>query len=164
MATSPIPPNLQSVTVALTVSPCAEAIEFYRKAFGAEELGPRMTGPDGSIAHAELRIEGTTIVVADEWPDGPTRAPSTTAAPTSVLFVYTDDVDTLWERAVAAGATVVFPLELQFYGDRAGRLADPFGHQWSLGQHVEDIPDDEMEARMQAWYRDNPPDRDDDTG
>jgi PhnB protein len=155
MAISPVPPNLQPVTLALTVSPCAEAIEFHEAAFGAREVCPRTTGPDGSVAHAELRIEGTTIIVADEWPDGPTRAPTNVAAPTSVLFVSTDDVDALWERALAARAREVFPLEAQFSGDRGGRVRDPFGHQWGLGQHVEDAPDDEMEARMRAWYEDD---------
>lgn len=155
--TSHVPPNLLAVTPALTVSPCADAIEFYEAAFGAREVGPRMSGPDGTIAHAELRIEGVTIVVADEWPDGPTRSPNNVGTSTGLLFVYSDDVDALWQRAIDAGATEVFPLELQFYGDRAGRVVDPYGHQWGLGQHVEDVAAEEMEARMAAWYRDEAP-------
>lgn len=151
-ATSPIPEGLGSVTPSLVVTPCADAIEFYKTAFGAEEIEPRMTGPDGLVGHAEIRIAGSVVMLGDEWPEGPTRSPTSLGGSTSALFIYTDDVDALWKRAIDAGAEVVFPLENQFYGDRGGRVRDPFGHTWGLGQHIEDVSDEEMERRMAAFY------------
>ncbi len=156
MAASPTPEHLHTVTPTLTCTPCADAIDFYQRAFGAEEIGPRMAGPDGVVAHAELRIGDSVVMLADEWPDGPTQSPTTLGGSTAALFVYTDDVDALWDRAVAAGAEVVYPLELQFYGDKGGRVRDPFGHTWGLAQHVEDVSDEEMERRMAAFYEDDP--------
>ena len=152
MATSHIPDRMSAVTPSLVVTPCAEAIDFYVEAFGATEIVPRMTGPDGLVGHAEIDICGCTVMLGDEWPDGPTKSPRTLGASTSALFIYTDDVDAMWERAIAAGATEVFPLELQFYGDKSGRLMDPFGHTWGLGQHVEDVTDEEMQRRMASFY------------
>lgn len=152
MAESGVPENLETVTVSLTVSPCAEAIDFYIRAFGAEEIEPRMSGPDGLVAHAELRIGDSVIMLGDEWPDGPTLSPRSLGGSTAAVFIYVDDVDALWARAVEAGAEVVFPLELQFYGDKGGRVRDPFGHTWGLGQHVEDVSPEEMERRMAAFY------------
>lgn len=142
------------VVASLTVSPCTEAIDFYVAAFGAEEIPPRMTMPDGTVAHAELRIEGTRFMLGDEWPDGPTRSPANVGGSTAALFVYTDDVDALWDRALSAGAEVVYPLEDQFYGDRSGRVKDPFGHTWGLGQHIEYVSEEEMERRMAEWEPD----------
>ncbi|MBY5161184.1 VOC family protein [Salsipaludibacter albus] len=139
------------VTASLTVSPCADAIDFYVEAFGAEEVEPRMEGPDGTIWHAEIVIEGTLIMLGDATDMAPTDTPASLGGSTCALFVYTDDVDALWERAIAAGAEEVFPLEDQFYGDRGGRVRDPFGHTWGLGQHVEDLSREEMERRMSAW-------------
>jgi PhnB protein len=155
MAVSAIPEHLHSVTVSIVCTPCADAIDFYQRAFGAEETTPRMTGPDGSVGHAEIRIGDTTIMLSDEWPDGPTQSPNTLGGSTAALFIYTDDVDTLWKRATEAGAEEVYPLELQFYGDKSGRVRDPFGHTWGLGQHVEDVSDDEMARRMAAFYTDD---------
>jgi PhnB protein len=152
MAESGVPENLTSVTVSLTVSPCAEAIDFYIRAFGAEEIEPRMTGPDGLVAHAEIRIGDSVIMLGDEWPDGPTLSPRSLGGSTAAVFIYVDDVDALWARAVEAGVEVIFPLELQFYGDKGGRVRDPFGHTWGLGQHVEDVSPEEMERRMAAFY------------
>ena len=156
MAVSPIPEHLHSVTPSLVCTPCAEAIDFYTRAFGAEQLGPIMTGPDGTVAHAEMRIGDSVIMLGDEWPDGPTQSPTTVGGSTAALFIYTDDVEALWERAVAAGAEEVFPLQMQFYGDKSGRLRDPFGHTWGLGQHVEDVSEEEMERRVTAFYEDQP--------
>ena len=148
----PVPHHLQSVTASLTVTPCAEAIDFYVRAFGAVEIEPRMTGPDGLVAHAELRIGDSVIMLGDEWPDGPTKSPRSLGGSTSALFLYVDDVDAIWQQAVDAGAEVVFPLELQFYGDKGGRVRDPFGHTWGLAQHVEDVSTEEMQRRMAAFY------------
>ena len=128
MAGSPIPGHLRSVTPALVCTPCSEAIDVYRRAFGAEEVGERMTGPDG-----------------------PTQSPTTLGGSTAALFLYTDDVRAAWQRAIDAGAEEVFPLEMQFYGDLSGRVRDPFGHTWGLAQHVEDVSDDEMRRRMAAF-------------
>ena len=155
MTVSPVPEHLHTVTPSLVCTPCAEAIDFYKRAFGADETGPRMTGPDGSIGHAEIRIGDSVIMLADEWPDGPTQSPTTLGGSTAALFIYTDDVDALWRRAIDAGAEEVFPLEVQFYGDKSGRVRDPFGHTWGLGQHVEDVSDEEMERRMARFYADS---------
>lgn len=111
-----------------------------------------MSGPDGVVAHAEMQIGDSVVMLSDEWPDVPTQSPTTLGGSTAALFIYTDDVDALWERAIAAGAEVVYPLELQFYGDKGGRVRDPFGHTWGLGQHVEDVSPEEMERRMAAFY------------
>lgn len=155
MGTSPIPEQLHSVTPSLACTPCAEAIEFYQRAFGAEEIGPRMTGPDGMVGHAEIRIGDSVIMLGDEWPDGPMQAPTSLGGSTAALFIYTDDVDTLWQRAIDAGAEEVYPLELQFYGDKSGRVRDPYGHTWGLGQKVEDVSAEEMERRMASFYTDD---------
>lgn len=152
MSVNPVPEAYGSVTVSLTVSPCADAIEFYKTVFGAEEAMPPMLGPDGKIAHAEIRIGDTIVMLSDEQPDSPTKSPRSAGTTTAVLFLYTDDVDAAWERAIAAGAREIFPLELQFYGDKGGRVEDPFGHQWGLGQHVEDVSPEEMDRRVAELY------------
>jgi len=154
MAASPVPAHLNTVTPSLVCTPCAEAIDFYVHAFGAEEISPRMTGPDGSVGHAEIRIGNSVIMLGDEWPGAPTQSPTTLGGSTAALFIYTDDVDALWKRAIDAGAEEVFPLEVQFYGDKSGRVRDPFGHTWGLGQSVEDVSDEEMERRMARFYTD----------
>jgi PhnB protein len=154
MTVSSVPGHLHTVTPSLVCTPCAEAIDFYERAFGAEEIGPRMTGPDGSIAHAEIRIGDSVIMLGDEWPGGPTQSPTTLGGSTAALFIYTDDVDALWRRAIEAGAEEVYPLEVQFYGDKSGRVRDPFGHTWGLGQSVDEVSDEEMERRMAQFYGD----------
>lgn len=153
MAVNPVPAHLRTVTPSLVCTPCADAIDLYVVAFGAEEIEPRMTGPDGLVGHAEIRIGDSVIMLADEWPGSPVRSPSSLGGSTSALFIYTDDVDAMWERAIAAGCEEVFPLETQFYGDRGGRVRDPFGHTWGLGQHVEDVDEAEMVRRMAAFYQ-----------
>lgn len=155
MAESAVPVRVQSVTLSLACTPCADAIDFYERAFGAEEIEPRMTGPDGMIGHAEIRLGDSVIMLGDEWPGGPMRSPTSLGGSTAALFIYTDDVDALWKRAIDAGAEEVYPLELQFYGDKSGRVRDPFGHTWGLGQHVEDVSPEEMERRMAAFYTDD---------
>ena len=123
MAANEVSDSRQAVTVSLTVSPCSEAIDFYVRAFGAALVEPPMIGPDGRVAHAEIRIGDTVIMLGDEWADGPTQSPHTLGGSTSAVFLYVDDVDTLWDQAMSAGAEVVFPLEMQFYGDKGGRCA-----------------------------------------
>lgn len=152
MSTPGVPGHLRTVTPSIVVTPCAEAIDFYRRAFGAEELEPRMAGPDGLVAHAEIRIGDSVVMLADEWPGGPTHSPSSLGGSTSALFIYVDDVRSLWDRAVGAGAEVVYPLELQFYGALGGRLRDPFGQTWGLGRQVEEVDAEEMDRRMASFY------------
>lgn len=143
------------VIPSITLTNGVEALEFYKEAFGAKQLGSAMVTDDGLLAHAEIEIEGTRIMLGDEWPDAPNKAPSTLGASTGVLFVYTTDVDALWARAIAAGATEVFPLQVQFYGDKAGRVQDPYGHQWGLGQKVEELSDEEVEQRGKDFLAEN---------
>lgn len=150
--TDAVPAHLHTITPSLVVTPCAEAIDWYVEVFGAVERGGRMTTPGGTIGHAEIVIGDSVIMLADEWEDFPVRSPRTLGGTTFGLFLYVDDVDALWRRAVDAVATVVAPLELQFYGDKAGRIADPFGHSWGLGQHVEDVSDEEMQRRMAELF------------
>jgi PhnB protein len=155
MDVNPVPEAYGSVTVSLTVSPCREAIEFYKSAFGAEEAMPPMIGPDGNIAHAEIRIGDTIVMLSDEQPDSPTKSPRSAETTTAVLFLYTDDVDAVWDRAVALGAREIYPLSPQFYGDKGGRVEDPFGHQWGLAQHVEDVSPEDMELRVAEFYEES---------
>lgn len=152
MTVDPVPPNVRSVTPSLVLDDCAAAIDWYVEVFGAEEIGPRMVGPDGKVGHAELDICGSVIMLGDEWPGGPTPSARALGGTPVALFVYDEDAKAIWDRAVAAGAEVLFPYELQFYGDEGGRIRDPFGHQWGIGRHVEDVSDEEMERRMAAFY------------
>jgi PhnB protein len=150
MAVAPIPPGYSTVTPYLITRGAAKAIDFYKKAFGAVELF-RLAGPDGKIAHAEIKIGNAPVMLADGMSD---HADPLTLGGTTVSFmVYVPDVDAAFARAVAAGATVQRPVADQFYGDRTGTLADPFGHVWSLGTHVEDVAPAEMERRMQEMMK-----------
>lgn len=147
-----VPAHLGTVTARLVVRDGAAAIDFYREAFGAQELGERSTTPDGAIIHAEVRIGDSVVMVTDEGAtgdDSPNRAPeSLDGLTTAVMAMYSNDVDAAWERAVGAGAEVIYPLADQFYGDRGGRLRDPFGQQWMMSQHIEDVSAAEMASRM----------------
>ena len=149
----PIPPHLHTVTPRLVVRDGAAAIDFYRRAFGAEELGDRFNGPDGALIHAELRIGDSVVMItgagADE--DAPARSPDSLGASVSaIMATYWEDVDAAWERALAAGAEVLYPLADQFYGERGGRLRDPFGQQWMLSQRTEDLSFAEIERRARG--------------
>lgn len=141
----PIPDGYHSVTPYLYIKGAARAIEFYTKAFGARER-MRMPGPDGTIGHAEIEVGDSVIMLAD----APERAADTRNGVTSSLLIYVDDVDSVFRRALGAGATEVQPLEDKFYGDRMGMVRDPFGHEWSLGTHVEDVSPEEMQRRADA--------------
>jgi PhnB protein len=153
---APIPEHLRTVTPRLVVSGAADAIEFYGRAFGAEEIGERFTGPDGRVIHAELRFGDSVVMLTDEEGDAaPARSPrSLGGAVSAILATHWEDVDAAWERAVAAGAEVIYPLADQFYGEREGRLRDPFGQQWMLGSHIEDVDPAELDRRMQSWAQD----------
>lgn len=148
MPVAPIPPGYRSITPYLAIDGAARAIEFYTKAFGARER-LRMPGPGGRVAHAEIEIGDSLVMLADESGAHHFHAPK--GGETSVsLHLYVSDVDAAFARAVAAGATVERKLEDQFYGDRTGTLRDPFGHRWHLAAHVEDVSPEEMRRRMAA--------------
>jgi PhnB protein len=152
MATKPIPDGYHTATPYLIVNGAAEAIEFYKRALGATEL-LRMTDPQGRIGHAEIRIGDSVIMLADEHPDMGYRGPRSMGGSSVSILLYVDDVDTIFGRAVSAGATVQRPIANQFYGDRSGKLEDPFGHVWSIATHVEDVPPEEMLRRAEAAMR-----------
>jgi PhnB protein len=144
-----IPEGYHSITPSLTCKGAARAIEFYKEVFHAKEI-MRMSGPGGSIGHAELQIGDSRLMLNDEFP-GMASAPGPNNSTSSYLFVYNDNVDALFDRAVKAGSKVEMPLQNQFWGDRFGKIRDPFGHQWGLAQHVEDVAPAEMERRAKAW-------------
>jgi len=141
-----------TITSHLVVRGGDKAIEFYQNAFGAQVQGVHHT-PDGKVMHAEFKIGDSTIMLADEFPGmGTCAAPETLGGTTTVLNLYTENVDQLFDRAVKAGATVAMPLANQFWGDRYGQVKDPFGHVWALGQHVEDVAPEEMERRAKEAF------------
>jgi PhnB protein len=154
-ATSPVPAGYHSVTPYLCVKGAAKAIEFYTKAFGATEL-TRMAQPDGRIGHAEIEIGDSRLMLADEFPEMGFVAPKGGERTPVMLHLYLADVDTVFARALEAGATSVRPVADQFYGDRGGMVEDPFGHYWYLSTHVEDVPADEMKTRMKAAMAEKP--------
>ena len=149
MAVKPIPEGYHSITPYLAVDDAAKAIEFYRDAFGADEV-IRMPGPDGKIAHAELQLGDSKLMLSDPFPESNVQPPSARGGPTASVFMYVEDVDGIFEQAQKAGATVVSPLENMFWGDRFGTVSDPFGHVWSLATHVEDLSEEEMAERSRA--------------
>jgi PhnB protein len=149
MAVNPIPEGYHTLTPYLAVEDAARAIDFYKKAFGAEEV-LRMPGPDGKIAHAELQLGDSKLMLSDPFEQSSVQPPSTRGGPTASVFMYVEDVDAVFGQAQQAGATVVSELEDMFWGDRFGTLADPFGHVWSLATHKEDLSDEEMAERSKA--------------
>jgi PhnB protein len=150
---NPVPEHLHTVTPRLVLRDALAAIEFYKEAFGAEAPGRPHLGPDGMVVHAEIRIGDSVVYLTDEGDDGGEAiAPSSAGGRvTAIMAVTVPDVDRLWQRAVAAGCEVLHPLADQFYGDRGGRLRDPFGHHWMLSTHIEDVDHDELDRRMRAW-------------
>jgi PhnB protein len=148
----PVPDGVSTVTPRLVFDDAAAAIDFYQAAFGAEIPFEPHTGPDGKVVHAEIRIGDSAVYLTDEGDDGNGVAPkSVDGRVTAIMAIAVPDVDRLWQQAVAAGCEIVYRLADQFYGDRAGRLRDPFGHQWMLSTHIEDVDRDEMDRRMQMW-------------
>ena len=143
MAVQNPPAGYQAVTPYLVMDDSAAAIEFYRKAFGAEELF--RFEQDGRIGHAELRIGDSQIMISDEWPEFGYRSARNIGATPVSLMIYVPNVDEVHARALAAGATERSPVQDQFYGDRSGNITDPFGHQWTIATHVKDVPADEMQ-------------------
>ena len=152
MATKPIPEGYHSITPYLIVNGAANAIDFYKQAFGAVEL-MRMAGPDGRLGHAEIRIGDSVIMLADEHPEMGYRSPKSLGGSGVSLMVYVERVDEVFGRAVAKGAKQLQPIKDQFYGDRSGTLQDPFGHTWTVATHVEDVPPEEMRRRAEKFMQ-----------
>jgi PhnB protein len=143
-----VPEGMHTITPHLVVRGGEQAIEFYKKAFGAQAKGGVFRAPDGKVMHAELKIGDSVLMLADEFPGaGTCQSPQTLGGSSTVLNIYVEDVDRLFNQAVSAGAKVTMPLANQFWGDRYGQVSDPFGHHWALGQHVEDVAPEEMERR-----------------
>ncbi|CAH0284933.1 VOC family protein [Roseomonas sp. CECT 9278] len=148
MTVPPIPPGYATLTPYLSVSDPASAIAFYQKAFGARER-MRLMMPDGSIGHAEIDIGDSVMMLGGAWPQMGFAPPEGTAV-SVMLHLYVEDADAVFDRAVAAGATALVPVETKFYGDRSGSLRDPFGHRWSISTHVEDVSTEEAQRRISA--------------
>lgn len=146
-----IPKGYHTVTPSLAVDGAAKAIDFYKKALGAEER-MRFPGPDGKIMHAEIQIGDSVIMLADEMPDQGGKSPKSLGGTPVGFFVYRDNVDAAWKRAVDAGAKVIMPLADQFWGDRTGCLEDPFGHRWWLAQHIQDLTPEELQKNAEAFF------------
>jgi PhnB protein len=149
MAAKPIPEGYHTLSPYLAVDHAAEAIEFYKRAFGAEER-VRMDGPGSTIGHAELEIGDSLLMLADPFPEASTTTPKDIGGTTVNLFIYVEDADAVVQQAIDAGATVTRPVENMFWGDRFGIVTDPYGHTWSIATRVEDVPPEEMEERGRA--------------
>ncbi len=152
-AVAPVPEGYHTVTSCLTIKGAGKAIEFYKRAFGAEILD-RVDGPDGkSVMHAALKIGDSRIFVADEFPGMECRAPQTLGGTTSSFYLYVKDADAAVRKAVAAGGILKRPVENAFWGDRFGSIADPFGYSWDVATHVEDVPPGELRKRAEAFAK-----------
>jgi PhnB protein len=145
----PIPDNYPQVVPYLCVDGASAAIEFYRHVFGATER-MRIPEPDGKLGHAELEIGTAVIMLSDEFPNLDVRAPKSIGGTPVTMSLYVEDVDAVFTRAVAAGATALRPVKDEFYGDRTGRFEDPFGHRWTIATHIEDVSPQEMAERAAA--------------
>lgn len=146
-----IPDGYSSITPYLIVKGAAEAIAFYVRVFGATER-LRLPSPVGGVGHAEISVGNSVIMLADEFPDMGALSPQSLGGTPVSLMLYVDDVDTVFARALAAGARELRAVEHKFYGDRLGQVEDPFGHVWSLATHVEDVPPEDLPRRMAAAF------------
>jgi PhnB protein len=147
MSVKPIPEGYHTLTPFLTVRNAERAIEFYKQAFGAQARGVAK-GPDGKVMHAELKIGDSVIMLSDEYPEFGSLSPQSVGGSPMGLHIYIENVDAAFDRAVKAGAQVEMPVMDQFWGDRYGKLKDPFGHKWSIATHVKDMSADEMKRSM----------------
>jgi PhnB protein len=146
-----IPEGLHTVTPHLVIRGAAKAIEFYKNAFGAQEL-MRMQGPGGTIGHAELKIGDSVIFLADEFPQGQVKAPESLGSSSCVLNLYVEDVDKVYDTAVKAGGKAAMPPSDMFWCDRYGQLVDPFGHVWGVATHKEEVSPEETEKRAKEFW------------
>jgi uncharacterized glyoxalase superfamily protein PhnB len=142
----PIPEGYHALTPSIVVEKAADAIEFYKRAFGAKER-LRMPGPGDTIGHAEIEIGDSVLMISDPFPQSSVKPPKAVGATTVGIFLYVEDVDQVVQDAIDAGAQVTMPVADQFWGDRFGVVADPYGHQWMIATHVEDLSDEEIAAR-----------------
>jgi PhnB protein len=151
MSTSHIYPGAFTLNAYITIKGCSEAIEFYKKAFNAEEIG-RLLMPDGSIAHAEIDIEGSLLMMADENLEWGNKGPLTIGGNPMGFGLYVKDADKVFQKAIDAGATVVMPVEDMFYGDRVGQVMDPFGYKWMISTHFKDMSYEEMQKLSNEMF------------
>jgi PhnB protein len=147
----PIPEGFHTATPTLVVRNAAQAIDFYKKVFGAEEI-MRMPSPDSKISHAEIKIGDSIIFLSDEFAQHPGKSPQTLGGFTGGIYLYVPDVDDVFAKAVAAGGKPFMPVTDMFWGDRHGNFTDPFGHSWGVSTHTEDLSEEEMGKRAQAFY------------
>jgi PhnB protein len=146
-----IPDGYHTVTPYLTIRNAAAALDFYKKAFGADETF-RVASPDGKVGHAEIHIGDSAIMLSDEFPEMGATSPTALGGSPVMIHLYVENVDALVERAVNAGGKLDRPVADQFYGDRGGMVTDPFGHKWWIATHVEDVPPDELERRAAQMF------------
>ncbi len=149
--TKAIPEGFYSLTPYFCVKDAARAIEFYKRAFGATEI-TRMLGPDGKVMHAELKVGNSIFMLSDEVPHSMCRSPQTLGGTSVGLYLYVDDVDTIFNRAVSAGARTERPVQDMFYGDRSGQIIDPFGHSWGIATHTKDMTAEEIEQAAKQQF------------
>jgi PhnB protein len=147
----PIPDGYHTATPYLVVTNAGKAIKFYKEAFGATE-SIRLETPDGKVMHAEIKIGDSPIMMTDENPECDSRSPQTIGGTAVSIMLYVEDVDTVVNRALAAGAKLLMPVEDQFWGDRCGTIADPFGHKWTVATHTEDVSPEEITTRSKALF------------
>ncbi len=147
----PVPEGFHTATPTLIVRNAADAIEFYKKVFDAEER-MRMPSPDGKIMHAELKIGDSIIFLSDEFPNMGGKSPQTLGGHSGGVYLYVPDVDDVYRRAIAAGGKASTPVTDMFWGDRHGNFTDPFGHSWGVSTHTEDVSEEEMGKRAEAFY------------
>ena len=153
MSVNPVPEQYRGVIAYLIVQGASDAIRFYTEIFGAEEF-MRLAAPDGSIGHAELRMAGGVVMLADEVPDMDIKAPPTIGGSSVGLMVYVEDADAVFNAAIAAGATAFKPICDQFYGDRCGTVDDPFGHRWTIASRIEELSPADVTQKFQELYGD----------
>ncbi|MBM3774932.1 MAG: VOC family protein [Acidobacteria bacterium] len=146
----PVPEGFHTATPYLAVRGASAAIEFYKRAFSAQEIS-RMTGPDGKVAHAEIRIGDSPVMLADEAPEWGNQSPAALGGTPVNIFLYVPDVDTVYQRALDAGAQSRMAPADMFWGDRFSKITDPFGHEWGIATHIEDVAPEEMKKREQAF-------------
>jgi PhnB protein len=151
MAVQPVPEGYHTVTPYLAVDDAQVAIDFYGRAFGAKER-TRMAAPDGKVAHAELEIGDSVVMLSDPFPQFSAKPPKELGGNSANVMLYVENVDEFVQQAVDAGATVTTPIEDQFWGDRYGAITDPFGHTWLVATHVEDVPPEEMAERAKTAF------------
>lgn len=152
MAVKPVPDQYHSVTPYLIVKEAARALDYYQRAFGAQET-MRLASPDGKVMHAEMRIGDSMIMLADEFPEMGAKSPESFGGTSVGLCLYVPDVDQIFQQALSVGGREERPVQDQFYGDRSGTLVDPFGHKWTIATHKEDLTPEEISQRAQAWMQ-----------